>query len=203
MLSYIKDNPSAIIVLHEIYGINAFIKDVCRQYHEEGYDVYCPNLRGGEGAFPYADTQAAYASFKENVGFTAYLQINALIHDLKMRYQTVVVTGFSVGATIAWLCSESAYCDGALCCYGSRIRDYVSVTPKCPALLIFAKEDAFDVARVCAQLRTKERVIVEIMDAGHGFVDPYAKRYAADQARDFHARRREFFAVCTKRAAAN
>lgn len=143
MKQYIGGGAAAIIVLHEIYGINNFIADQCRAYRAEGYDVYCPNLLGREAVYAYEESQAAYHSFIETVGFGVYGRINALAANLKARYQTVLAVGFSVGATIAWRCGgESAALDGILCCYGSRTRDYVSVSPICPALLIFAKNDS-------------------------------------------------------------
>ncbi len=42
MLKLIKNYENAIVVLHEIYGINEHIKDVCAEYHERGFDIYCP-----------------------------------------------------------------------------------------------------------------------------------------------------------------
>ncbi|MGV8905417.1 MAG: dienelactone hydrolase family protein [Acetobacterium sp.] len=36
-------SDSAIIILHEIYGINPHIASVCNTYFSKGYDVYCPN----------------------------------------------------------------------------------------------------------------------------------------------------------------
>ncbi|SET52294.1 Dienelactone hydrolase family protein [Enterococcus malodoratus] len=42
----IKGSENAVIILHEIYGLNQFILDVCNQYSEKGYDVFCPDLLG-------------------------------------------------------------------------------------------------------------------------------------------------------------
>lgn len=43
-MNYIKNNKNALIVLHEIYGVNKFIEDVCVQYQKQDFDAYCPNL---------------------------------------------------------------------------------------------------------------------------------------------------------------
>lgn len=40
-----KDNKSAIIVLHEIYGVNKFIQKQLQKFREAGYDVFCPDVR--------------------------------------------------------------------------------------------------------------------------------------------------------------
>lgn len=39
-------NKQAIIIIHEIYGINQFIKNVCEKIRLAEYDIYCPNLIG-------------------------------------------------------------------------------------------------------------------------------------------------------------
>ncbi|EQH73542.1 dienelactone hydrolase family protein [Clostridioides difficile DA00256] len=132
----------AIVVLHEIYGINSFIEDVCQKYYKYGYDVFCPELLGEKRVFPYSKVQEAYDFFINNVGFDIYKKVEKLINDLKSEYKYVFVAGYSVGATIAWRCSEDSFCDGIICCYGSRIRDYMDVIPKCPTLLVFAKHDS-------------------------------------------------------------
>ena len=43
-MEYIHNNKNALIVLHEIYGVNNFIEDVCTRYHRLGFDVYRNNL---------------------------------------------------------------------------------------------------------------------------------------------------------------
>jgi len=40
----IPGKESAIIVLHEIYGINPHIKWVCEHYLAAGYDGICPDF---------------------------------------------------------------------------------------------------------------------------------------------------------------
>lgn len=37
-------DKKAIIVLHEIYGINNFISTQCLWYEHMGFDVLCPNM---------------------------------------------------------------------------------------------------------------------------------------------------------------
>ncbi len=41
-----KNSTAALLVLHEIYGVNRHILDLCAGYHALGFDVYCPNLYG-------------------------------------------------------------------------------------------------------------------------------------------------------------
>lgn len=192
LIKYIHKSNIAIVVLHEIYGANNFIKDVCQKYYKDGYDVFCPELLGDRKVFSYSESQEAYGFFIDNVGFDIYKQVEKLINDLKSEYKYVLVIGYSVGATIAWRCSEDSLCDGIVCCYGSRIRDYMEATPKCPTLLVFAKHDSFDVDSIFCQLSRKQNVQIEILDANHGFIDTYSKNYSDVQAQVFSTKEKSF-----------
>lgn len=180
-MEYIHNNKSAIIVLHEIYGVNKFIEDVCEQYHRIGFDVYSPNLLNKK-SYSYEQAAEAYDNFKSEIGFHVYSQINTLVAILKEKYEKVFILGFSVGGTIAWRCSEYSMCDGVIACYGSRIRDYLEVKPSCQVLLIFADEDNYNVEIVMKQLIHIKGVNIKKMEAHHGFLDKYSKYYHREQA---------------------
>ncbi|HEX3023192.1 MAG TPA: dienelactone hydrolase family protein, partial [Lachnospiraceae bacterium] len=188
---YIRNSSTAILVLHEIYGINSFIKDICALYHKEGFDVYSPNLYGNEKCFSYENAEEAYRYFIHEYGFDIAKDMIHLIKNLKKSYKKVIVIGFSIGATIAWRCSDSVECDAVICCYGSRIRDYLDVMPKCPTYTMFAEEDSFDVDKVCEQLAGRENVEILRLNAHHGFLDSYSTYYCKDKADIFDSYRRE------------
>ncbi|MEM1486185.1 dienelactone hydrolase family protein [Oscillospiraceae bacterium PP1C4] len=181
MAEYIKNRKQAIIILHEIYGINDFIKDQCKQYDEAGFDVFCPNMFNNI-TFPYEKSSEAYDYFMREVGFERYVEINTMINQLKNKYEKVFMIGFSAGATIAWRCCENALCDGIISCYGSRIRDYIYINPVCPTFLIFAEYDSFDVNKVAAQLENKPNLEIVKLPAKHGFMDLYCLNYQNQQA---------------------
>lgn len=180
-MEYIHNNKNALIVLHEIYGVNEFIKDVCTRYHRIGFDVYSPNLLNKE-SYSYEQAADAYSNFMNEIGFHVYEQINALVNILKEKYDKVLILGFSVGATIAWRCSENSMCDGVIACYGSRIRDYLEVKPSCQVLLIFTDEDNYNVEIVMKQLIHIKGVNIKKMEAHHGFLDTYSKYYHREEA---------------------
>ncbi|MDD4844402.1 MAG: dienelactone hydrolase family protein [Anaerotignum sp.] len=176
MLQKISNHKTAIILLHEIYGLNQFVEKKATELHLQGFDVFCPNMLRRE-SFPYCKAQEAYQFFIENVGFDSWKEIIDLSAQLKLTYEKVYLLGFSVGATIAWRCCESSSCDGIVCCYGSRIRDYLSLQPSCPTLLLFAEEDSFDVPHVIKQLSDKPNVAIFQFQASHGFLDEYSYSY--------------------------
>ena len=181
MLKMLGKNNSVIIILHEIYGINDFIRVTCAGYHAKGFDIYCPDMLS-KNHFAYHETERAYAFFNSKVGFDYYSQIEALLEALRPAYDKLYVMGFSVGATLAWRCCTSQLCDGIICCYGSRIRDYMNLSPACPVLLLFALEDSFNVNDVAAALRRKAKTKLCMFPAKHGFLDPYSQHYNKEQA---------------------
>ena len=135
------NSDAAVIVLHEIYGVNRHILDLCAAHQALGFDVYCPNLYCAADPFPYNRQEEAYAFFMRHVGFEVFPSINAFAAQLRPRYTRLFLLGSSVGATLAWICGNSGPYDGVVCCYGSRIRDYPHLPPACPTLAIFARRE--------------------------------------------------------------
>lgn len=176
-MEYINQNDKAIIVLHEIYGINKHIEGVCRYYLTKGYDIFCPNLLNRDNPFDYSQREEAYHYFTDNIGFDVFHQVNIQIKQLKKRYKKVILMGFSIGATVAWRCTSNVLCDGVVGYYGSRIREYMFVIPQCPSLLLFAQEDSFDVIGVVESLQHNENVNTKIIEGKHGFLDCYSENY--------------------------
>jgi dienelactone hydrolase len=192
-----ENSKQAIIVLHEIYGVNEFIKDECQKFMDAGYDVFCPNMID-KPPFAYDESIEAYDFFTKNVEFEIYKEVNDLVNQLKDKYDNVFIIGFSVGATIAWRCCEKTLCSGIVACYGSRIRDYIDINPSCPTLLLFAREDSFDVHAVVSQLRDKQCLSIIEFDAKHGFLDPYSKYYNMQQSKFAKESITHFINKCTK-----
>ncbi|WP_332635081.1 dienelactone hydrolase family protein, partial [Halalkalibacter flavus] len=147
MLKINKKSDKLIIVVHEIYGINQHMVDLCELLTEQNFDVICPNLLEQEIPFDYSQEVKAYHNFMDNVGFANGLhKVKNILLDFKDRYSKIFIIGFSVGATVAWLCSEEECVDGIVGYYGSRIRDCVNIYPKCPVVLFFPKvEKSFNV----------------------------------------------------------
>ena len=169
-----KENKKIIVVLHEIYGINNFIKGICRNFMDAGFDVFCPNIIA-RPSFLYEQSEEAYEHFVRQIGFDVYKKISEEVTQLKDKYEKVFIVGFSAGATLAWRCCENLLCDGIVGCYGSRIRDYSNLNPVCPTLLLFANETSFDVDFLISQLEGKPQLINLKFEASHGFIDPFSK----------------------------
>ncbi len=172
-----------VIVLHEIYGLNRHIEKAAELLETAGYAVCCPNLLG-RPAFDYHQADQAYAYFYQTVGLTAAVgRVRQLILTKLETYECVSLVGYSVGATIAWLCSGlPLYLHRMVGFYGSRIRDYREIQPQCPALLLLAREESFPVVKLAEALACQANVRTELFPAQHGFADPFGNGYDLEAA---------------------
>ncbi|PJI10075.1 MULTISPECIES: dienelactone hydrolase family protein [Clostridium] len=177
-MKIINNSDSVIIVLHEIYGINKYIDEICMKFSKLNYDIICPNLIEVENPFSYDLQNEAYDHFINEIGFDlAAKKVKKLIDKVKTQYKHIFILGFSIGATIAWLCSDYYEISGIIAYYGSRIRYYVKITPNCPVLLIFADDEpSFSPTELAKTLKALN-VDVHILNGKHGFSDPFSSNY--------------------------
>ena len=197
MLINIHNNSkTVIIVVHEIYGINEHMENICELLSQQNFDVICPNLLTEEAPFKYSQEEMAYHNFINNIGFIdASHQIKRVVLEIKDKYERVFIVGFSVGATIAWLCSELDCLNGTVGYYGSRIRDYLEINPTCPTMLFFPeKERSFHVDELILCFKEKN-IIVEKFKGQHGFSDSYSPTYNENSQQEAFHRMIDFFLI--------
>ena len=176
----------AIILLHEIYGVNRFMDAQRQKYEKLGLAVFCPDFYNGR-VFGYDETENAYPYFYEQVGLDSYCRVWKQVDALRTQYEKVYLLGFSVGATLAWRCSENPNCAGVIACYGSRIRAYPEVTPRCPTLLLFAEKDSFDVPALAERLEQNPNTRIRLFPGEHGFLDPGSGHFHKLSAKEAEA----------------
>ncbi|MFD0698034.1 dienelactone hydrolase family protein [Paenibacillus sp. GCM10027628] len=175
---------SLVIILHEIYGINNHINYFCDLMMNEGFDVFSPNLLHRE-SFPYDQEDKAYSYFMMEIGFNKSIDdVKQIVRVNKDKYDRVYIIGFSIGATLAWMSSELEI-DGIIGFYGSRIRDYVEIEPRCPTLLFFSSnEKSVNVLDLERKLKEKKEATVEIVESEHGFMNPFYKTHDLQKYRE-------------------
>ncbi|WP_313799658.1 dienelactone hydrolase family protein [Cytobacillus sp.] len=193
MLKINKKSDKLIIVVHEIYGINQHMVDVCNLLSEENFDIICPDLFE-HIPFDYSQEEMAYHFFMDNAGFLNGLhKIKNILIDSKDEYSKIFIIGFSIGATVAWLCSEEEGVDGIVGYYGSRIRDYVNIHPNCPVLLFFPNEEkSFNVNELVSTI-DQPNIDAHICRGEHGFSDPYSSKYNEELAKSTFRETVNFF----------
>ncbi|EZH65652.1 hypothetical protein DH09_12400 [Bacillaceae bacterium JMAK1] len=176
---------TTILVLHEIYGVNAHSKDYCEALRNVGFHVEVINFLQRVHPFRYEEEIEAYRSFMEDVGFQqAVHTVNKRIRNLRDENRNVILIGFSIGATVAWLCGKEDNVVGIIGYYGSRIRDYVHQIPKAECLLFYPHvEKSFSVDALVDKLKAKG-IITITYPVTHGFSDPYSEHFDKVSAKE-------------------
>ncbi|MNS12847.1 Carboxymethylenebutenolidase [compost metagenome] len=178
-----EQSKTLVIILHEIYGVNNHIHHYEKLLSMLGYEVLCPNLLHRD-PFPYEREDEAYDYFMQSISFEkAAQEVSQLVEDYRSRYERIFLVGFSVGTTVAWMCSGEAEVDGVVGFYGSRIRSYVGVEPRCQVQLIFSsQEKSLNVEELATGLSEKRGTGIQIVEGRHGFMNPFHPAYDAIKA---------------------
>jgi len=171
-------SKKAVVIIPEIYGVNQYIKDWANYFNHQGYDAFCVDFSSCSCSYLYSQSQEAYHDFMIEIGFDQYKAIEIYIGELRQHYKKIILFGSSVGATIAWRLSDSPDCDGMIGYYGSRIRDYLEISPICPCLLLFPEQEkSFVVSSIIPCLEQKDQVEICVLPGKHGFADPYGRDF--------------------------
>jgi carboxymethylenebutenolidase len=146
-----KGSGPGIVLLQEIFGINAYIRSVADYYAEEGYVVLAPDLfwrikPGIELGFTDADRQQAFA-YREKFDVEKSVDdIGATVAALKWLPEMkgkVGAIGFCLGGLLAYLAAARLGVDCAVSYYGVGIEKALNEAGKirCPMVLHIAEKD--------------------------------------------------------------
>lgn len=202
-----RAEPSAkprggIVVLQEIFGLNAHIRAVADKFAGEGYTAIAPALfdrieRGVELGYD-EETTVKGRALRGELGYDApMLDIAATIEALRQLLGPggrVGVVGFCWGGSLAWiaaarLSSDRVGPDCAVCYYGAQIKDFLGERPRCPTILHFGERDALIPSETVAAIRSAHPDIPAFAyPAGHGFNCDMRADYDAASAALAHSR---------------
>lgn len=164
----------AVVIVQEIFGVNAHIRAVTRQYADAGYVAAAPMLfdrvaRGTELNYD-APGVARGRELVAQLGFdNALRDVAATATWAHARSAGVAVIGYCWGGTVALLacCRLSV---PAVSYYGGRSMDFLGEQPQAPLMLHFGAQDALiPPEHVEAQRAAFARAQVHVYAAGHGF----------------------------------
>ena len=181
---------AALVVVQEIFGVNAHIRSVADGYAKGGYLAVAPALfdrveHGVQLGYEGEDMQKA-------MGLRRRLKLENMIKDTaaaieyarKRAGKKAGVIGYCLGGSIAWLAACRLTVDAAVGYYGGLIPQYAAEQPRCPVMLHFGRKDQHITQDAVAKIKEAHpEVPVFLYDAGHGFNCDVRASYDADSAK--------------------
>jgi carboxymethylenebutenolidase len=176
-----------LLVLHEIFGLTSFIKDICYYWAAHGYHVLAPSLydrleeniaipynaEGYEKALRTKQELSAKISLEGKTGFDLQLiDIEAAKKNLITRHKLpIAILGLSFGGTLGWLSAcRLENIAGVIAYYGTHIYQFVNEKPKCPVILHCAEYDELLTLQQAQEIAVKHpNIKVCMYPATHGF----------------------------------
>jgi carboxymethylenebutenolidase len=189
-----------ILVIQEIFGVNAHIRSVCDDYASEGYVALAPALfdRAERGVELGYDPEAMRAG----VGIVTRLKPGDVLRDLQAsidelaKVGKVGVVGYCYGGSMTWAAAcKLERVAAASCYYGGHITRQLDAVPKAPTILHFGEQDAMIPMADVEKLRQAHPDLpVYVYPAGHGFNRNVGTGYHEASAKLAKQRTLELFA---------
>ncbi len=141
-----SDAARGLIVVQEIFGVNAHIRDVADRFGAQGYKVIAPAVfdrveRGIDMGYSQEEVLKgrAYRAAMKDPDTVADIEAAAAALATPARG----IVGYSLGAYVAWLAAVRTHSFGAACgWYGAGISALRNEKPNCPVQLHFGDQDA-------------------------------------------------------------
>lgn len=188
-----------LVVIQEIWGVNAHIRSVADGYAAEGYLAIAPALfhRVEPGVYldEYNDETMTrgFGLMQKVDADKALMDVESAVREASAAGKVGVV-GYCFGGRMTWL--SASRLDGiaaAVAYYGGGIPGLASEQPKCPVILHFGERDAhIPVADVEEFKKAHPSLPVYLYDADHGFncdrrasYDPAASKLARERTLEF------------------
>jgi carboxymethylenebutenolidase len=185
---------AGLVVIQEIFGVNAHIRSVADGYAKDGFLAIAPALfdrveRGVDLKYEGPDAEKARTFIPKLDPEKSTLDVAAAVDfAAKATGKKVEVVGYCWGGTLAWLAACRLPVAAAVGYYGGQISKYVGENSKAPVMLHFGKQDAHIPAEEVEKVQAAHpEVEIYWYEAGHGFnCDARASYHApsAKQARE-------------------
>ncbi len=183
------DGPAkaGLVVVQEIFGVNAHIRDVADGFAAEGYLAIAPALfdriePGIELDYTPDDATRGRELRAEIATETVLLDVAAAVAAAREGAgagSDVGVVGYCWGGSLAWLAACRLPVEAAVGYYGAMVHQHRHETPRCPVMLHFGERDQGIPNEEVAEVReTHPKIPIHGYDAGHGF--------NCDRRSDFH-----------------
>jgi carboxymethylenebutenolidase len=150
-----------VVLCQEIFGINAYVREVADYYAEEGYVVLAPDLfwrleKDVDLGYSEAEWKKAFEFFQRFDVDKGMEDITAAVRALRALPEVagkVGALGFCLGGKLAYLAAARSGVDVAVGYYGVGIEGSLSERPKCPTVLHFAEKDKYVPAQAVEKIK--------------------------------------------------
>jgi carboxymethylenebutenolidase len=164
-----------VVVVQEVFGVNAHIRDVCDRFAALGFDAIAPALfdrirRGVELDYDEAGITEGRALVAELGWENPIRDVWAAALAVHPQGKAGVV-GYCWGGTVAWLCGCRLDVGCVAAYYGRHIVEFLEEKPRCPAIMHFGADDSLIPLENVAKIRAvHSSVPIYVYNgAGHGF----------------------------------
>jgi carboxymethylenebutenolidase len=209
-------SPPVALVVHEIFGVHEYIRDVCRRLAKAGYFAIAPDLYRRQGdVSKQGDVDAIVREVVSKVPDAQVLaDLDATLAWLKSEDRgdpsRVVIAGFSWGGRIVWLyCAHAPDLKAGAAWYGRLVGEKRTETPShpvdvaqarhAPVLGLYGTEDAGISLESIREMRSRLAAgwqpseIVLFPGAPHGFHADYRASHRPLAASEGWRRMLEWF----------
>jgi carboxymethylenebutenolidase len=178
----------ALVVLQEIFGVNAHIRAVADGFAADGFLTIAPSLfdrvrRNVELSYeaPHIEEGRGYAL--QIPDEKLLLDINACVNVVK-HAGPVGVVGYCWGGTLAYLAACELPIRAAVSYYGTRTVQHLDKTPRAPVLYHFGERDKSIPPEAIEKIRAADpHGEFHVYAADHGFNCDHRAAYDAAAAR--------------------
>jgi len=181
---------SAVLVIHEWWGLNEHIKHWADRLAADGYAALAVDLYGGAVATTPAEARRAMTAVDEEQALaTLQAALQFLRDDERVHAEKRACIGWCFGGTWSLrLAMAAPDLDAAVMYYGRVVDDIEQLSAmRAPLLGVFGNLDpsippeAVDAFEAALQRAGKDAVIRRY-DANHAFANPSSARYDSDHA---------------------
>lgn len=189
----------AILVIQEIFGVNAHIREVADGYAAKGYAVMAPALYDrAEKNFEVGYTPEDIAKGRDTrakVDWADSVKDLAATAEALSAYGKVGSVGYCYGGSCSWLVATRVGVAASVCYYGGQIIMFKDEKPKNPVMMHFGENDhGIPMTDVETIRKGHPDAQVFVYPAGHGFNCDHRGDYNAECAAEAKARSLAFFA---------
>lgn len=194
----------ALVVVQEIFGVNAHIRSVADGYAKDGFIAIAPALfdryeKGVELKYEGEDMQRAFGLYQKLNPETALLDVAAAYRHLEAEGKGIGVIGYCYGGFMSWISAtrgETVKMQPACTVgyYAGGIGNVATEEPSCPVMLHFGGKDTHIGPEQIEAVRNAhpEVEIFLYEDAEHGFNCDARASYNPEAAKLARKRSLEF-----------